>query len=125
MTRRRMLKSLFTYIIHRNIYIYIYNIYIYIIYIYIYSIEESNLVNQILEEIAKKYRNVKIVKIVGDKCIETLPIEKCPGFVVYENGQLITQLIPAVGELGGQNMNFKCKMIYKYYIQLWNGFLEC
>ena len=65
-----------------------------IISLYQSYVTESLLVNKYLEKIAEKHPDVKFIKMVATKCIETFPDDNCPAMIIYRNGAVFKQLIP-------------------------------
>lgn len=51
-------------------------------------IEESMLLNQILNQLAAKYPLVKFLKIIASKCIEAFPDSGVPMIICYKAGKL-------------------------------------
>jgi hypothetical protein len=70
-----------------------------------FRIEECQLLNSILENLAKIHTLVKFLKIVANKCIESFPDHNCPAIVIYKDGTMTKQIIPAKETLGGIKMN--------------------
>ena len=70
-----------------------------------YSIPECVLLNECLEDIAKKHPTRKFIKIVANKCIENYMDCDCPGLLIYKNGDLADKIIPAGDIFGGKRMN--------------------
>ena len=60
---------------------------------------------EILEELRKEYPNVKFLRSVATKCIENYIDADCPGILIYKNGELEGQMIPALKDLGGLYVN--------------------
>ena len=75
---------------------------------FISRIEECSMLNEILKAIAHKYLLVKFVYIIASKCTEGFPDFNCPGILLYRNGGLAMQFIPALKSLGGKTMCFEC-----------------
>jgi len=69
----------------------------------------SNILGKILENVAQKYPLVKFMKIVATNCIENYRDEDVPGLIIYRNGSMYKQFIPAPEFLGGKKMNWKSK----------------
>lgn len=59
-----------------------------------------------LDTIARKYPQLKIVSIIGDKCIPNYPDRNLPTLLLYGKGDLIRQQIGLHG-LGGMSMTVK------------------
>ena len=66
--------------------------------------EESVLLNRILEHVAKKHAYVKFIKMVANKCIENYMDIDVPGILFYKNGEFMDKLIPAAPVFGGKAM---------------------
>ena len=62
---------------------------------------------EIIEEIAKKHVFVKFLKSIATKTIPDFADAHCPGMLIYKNGEIIHQLIPALPEFGGKKMDQK------------------
>lgn len=60
-----------------------------------------------LEILAKKHVFVKFLKSVATKTIPDFNDAHCPGILIYKDGEVIHQLIPALPELGGKKMNLE------------------
>ena len=45
-----------------------------------------------LPAVALKYGQVKFIKIVSTKCIENFPDARCPCFIIYKAGKVISHL---------------------------------
>lgn len=54
--------------------------------------ENSNLLNQIMNQLAAKYTLVKFIKIVATNCVEKFPDSNVPAVFIYKAGQLQSQL---------------------------------
>ncbi len=58
-----------------------------------------------MEVKAKEHPDIKFLKIVGSKCIPNFKDEKCPGIIIYKDGNLVKTILPASPALGGLRMN--------------------
>ena len=45
-----------------------------------------------LPGVAKKFGQVKFIKIVSTKCIENFPDARCPCFIIYKGGKVVSHL---------------------------------
>ena len=63
-----------------------------VLHLYQPSNEFCNLINMHLPAIAKKYGQVKFGKSVADKCIEGFPDSRCPCFIIYMAGKVVSHL---------------------------------
>lgn len=68
-----------------------------------YVAESVKLIN-ILDNVAKKHRHVKFIKMVATKCIENYMDIDVPGILFYKNGDLVDKIIPAAPIFGGAMM---------------------
>lgn len=66
------------------------------------SIPQSKLLAAVLNEFAKKYPMLKILKIPGDQCIEGYPDKLMPTLLVYGPREYRGQVV-GLAELGGNN----------------------
>ena len=71
--------------------------------------ESSNVLSRIFDNLAKKFVFVKFCRIVANNCIENYRDADVPGIIIYQNGNLYKQMIPATPHLGGLKMNIKSK----------------
>lgn len=72
--------------------------------------DQSNILGRILENLAKKFPLTKFMKIVATNCIENYRDEDIPGVIIYKDGSMFKQLIPAGEFFGGNKMNWKSKI---------------
>jgi len=72
-----------------------------VLHLYQTSIEDSVVLSKIFDTLAKKYVLVKFMQIVSTNCIEDYDDRDVPGVIIYYNGKLIRQFIPAVYYFGG------------------------
>lgn len=72
-----------------------------VLHLYQISIEDSRIMAKIFDHLAKKYVLVKFMQIVSTNCIEGFSDKDVPAVIVYHNGQLLRQFIPAVYFFGG------------------------
>jgi thiol-disulfide isomerase/thioredoxin len=63
-----------------------------IIHLYQTYIEACGVMNQVFDELAPKYPQLKFVRIVATKCIENYPDINCPTIIIYLNGGMVTTL---------------------------------
>ena len=76
-------------------------------------LEYSVMLVNILTEIAKKNIFVKFVKSIATKTIPDFSDDHWPGVLIYKNGEIVHQLIPALQEFGGIKI---CKPIVEYVL---------
>jgi len=74
--------------------------------------EASNILSRIFDNLAKKFIFVKFCKIVANNCIENYQDKDVPGVIIYQNGKLYKQFIPATPTFGGINMNWKSNFLF-------------
>mmetsp|Transcript_25080 Transcript_25080/g.27822 ORF Transcript_25080/g.27822 Transcript_25080/m.27822 type:complete len:220 (+) Transcript_25080:109-768(+) len=84
-------------------------------------IEESVKLVEIMEVIAKKHVLVKFVKSIATKTIPDFADAHCPGILIYQNGEILHKMIPALTELGG----FKVSVKIVEWVFSKKGILEC
>jgi len=81
--------------------------------------ETSNIFSRIFDNLAKKFVFVKFCRIVANNCIENYQDKDVPGIIIYQNGKLFKQFIPATPFFGGSKINWKSKfnllIIIKFY----------
>ena len=70
-------------------------------------IEESRVLNKILDNMAKKFPFIKFLKIEATNCVVNFRDSDVPTIFVYKDGNLFKQFIPASYYFGGKNMNWK------------------
>ncbi|KXN71119.1 thioredoxin-like protein [Conidiobolus coronatus NRRL 28638] len=63
-----------------------------IVHLYKDSYEACTLLNEYLNNLAKKYKFIKICKIISDMCIENYPDKNVPTLIIYNNGEPVQQL---------------------------------
>lgn len=74
--------------------------------------ESSNILSRIFENLAKKHIFVKFCRINANNCIENYQDKDVPGLIIYRNGSIYKQFIPATPVFGGKNINIKSKLIF-------------
>jgi len=62
--------------------------------------QECTLIDNIMRQLANKFRDVKFVRIEGRQAIKNFPDSKCPTMIVYNKGDVKLQLV-GLPELGG------------------------
>ncbi len=70
----------------------------------------SNILGKIFGNLAPKFPLVKFMKIVATNCIENYRDQDVPGVIIYKDGTLFKQFIPASEVFGGKRMNWKSKL---------------
>lgn len=76
-----------------------------IILLYQPHIEISLKLGEIFDFLAQKHKHVKFLKIQATKCIENYKDFDVPGVLMYKDGDLKENIIPAVDIFGGLKMN--------------------
>jgi len=71
------------------------------------SVIECQILNEILDQLAPKYPEVKFVRAVATKCVEGMLDRDLPALLFYKNEDLIGNIIPAREVLGGKRMTVK------------------
>ena len=64
-------------------------------------LEDCLVLSKILEKLAQRFILVKFMRIIATDCIEKFSDKDCPGIIIYYNGKLFRQLIPATYYFGG------------------------
>jgi len=64
-------------------------------------IEDCLVLSKILEKLSQRFILVKFMRIIATDCIEKFSDKDCPGIIIYYNGKLFRQLIPATYYFGG------------------------
>lgn len=80
-----------------------------VVHLYQDSVVECNIVEEALDELAKKFRNVKFVKIRSTQAIENWPDRNLPTIFAYNEGVLKKQLI-TLKQVGGKHMKHDGKL---------------
>lgn len=65
-------------------------------------IADSKLIFHHLQQLAKEHPAVKFVRIGSTECIKNFPDKNVPTILIYQNGELTTQLV-GIRALGGKN----------------------
>lgn len=78
-----------------------------IIHLYKNWSENSNILSRIFDNLAKKFVLVKFTKIEANNCIPNFQDKDVPGVLIYKNGKMIQQYIPATETFGGNQMSWK------------------
>eukprot|EP01090_Pellita_catalonica_P018347 TRINITY_DN5895_c0_g1_i2.p1 TRINITY_DN5895_c0_g1~~TRINITY_DN5895_c0_g1_i2.p1 ORF type:complete len:242 (-),score=62.70 TRINITY_DN5895_c0_g1_i2:796-1521(-) len=73
-----------------------------IVHLYKDGLPQCKLVNQHLRDLAKKFRDVKFLKIYADEAIHNYPESNLPTLLIYHDGEMVNQLIGAKA-LGGES----------------------
>ena len=68
---------------------------------------ECRLLNECLDQLARKHPTVKFVKCVATKAVENFQDRDLPALLFYQAGDLFGQLVPCSDILGGKRMNAK------------------
>lgn len=78
-----------------------------VLHLYQTYVESSNILSKIFDNLAGKHVFTKFMKIVATNCVEKFKDEDVPGVIVYCNGKLIKQFIPATYFFGGKVPSWK------------------
>lgn len=73
--------------------------------------DQSNMLAKIFDSLAQKFPFVKFIKIVATNCIENYRDEDVPGLIIYKDGSLYKQILPAGEIFGGKKMSWKSKQV--------------
>lgn len=82
-----------------------------LLHLYQNSNEFCLLINEHLPSIAKKYGHVKFIKIIATKCIDKFPDERCPCFIIYKAGKVVSHLGNVDKIMRGDIANFDAFML--------------
>lgn len=80
-----------------------------VLHLYQTYVESSNLLAKIFDYLAQKFPTVKFMQIVATNCVENFKDADVPGVIIYKDGQLIRQFVPATYFFGGKNMTWESK----------------
>jgi hypothetical protein len=72
--------------------------------------DSSNILGRIFDNLANKHMFTKFMKIVATNCVDKFKDEDVPGVIVYHNGNLVKQFIPATYYFGGKVPTWKSKI---------------
>ena len=72
------------------------------------SVIECKILNDCLDQLAKKHPNTKFIRAIATQCVENFRDSDCPALFFYKNGELLHNIIPAREILGGKRMNVQC-----------------
>ena len=72
-----------------------------VVHLYQEYIMDSKILDKILDSLAHRFVLVKFMRIKANECIEGFKDKDVPGVIIYYNGNLIKQLIPANYYFGG------------------------
>jgi len=78
-----------------------------VIHLYQEYVIECKVLNEILNELAAKHKNVKFIKCVATKAVENFQDRDLPALIFYKGGELQGQLVPCGTILGGKRMTSK------------------
>lgn len=74
-------------------------------------VQASNVLEKVFENLANKFPFVKFMKITATNCIEKFKDDDVPGVIIYKDGTLHKQFIPAYYYFGGKNgISWKSKI---------------
>lgn len=73
-----------------------------VLFLYNDGLPDSRELEKILDHLSKKYVFVKFLKILAEDCIKNIEDVNIPAMIVYFNGTLIRQYIPAAVFFGGK-----------------------
>jgi hypothetical protein len=69
-------------------------------------VENSNILCEILKNLAKKHPQVKFLKIQATNCVPNFKDIDVPTIFIYQNGEIFKQFLPAPYFFGGNKMTF-------------------
>lgn len=72
--------------------------------LFIHAKLECQLLNKHLATLARKFKDVKFVKIIATECIKNYPDSNSPTILIYHKGDILKQII-GLGLFGGLKMN--------------------
>ena len=81
-----------------------------ILFLYQNYVQNSNILGIILDNLAVKFPLVKFMKIVATNCVVNYKDEDVPGLIVYQNGAVVRNFMPASYFFGGNNMTWKSNL---------------
>jgi hypothetical protein len=87
-----------------------------VLHLYQTYVEAANILARIFDNIAKKFPLVKFMKIVATNCVENYKDVDVPGVIIYKNGQLIRQFIPATYYFGGKDLSWKSIFLLNLFL---------
>ena len=58
-----------------------------------YSVEACNVINQRLNKLAERYKEIKFARILSDRAIRNYPDRNLPTILVYKDTEIWRQLI--------------------------------
>lgn len=87
-----------------------------VLHLYQTYVESSNILANVMDKLATKHVFTKFMKIVATNCVEKFKDEDVPGVIVYHNGKLHKQFIPATYFFGGKIPSWKSKIYLKFLI---------
>lgn len=73
-----------------------------VLHLYQNYIMDCKVLDKVFESLAKRFVLVKFMRIVATNCLEHCEDINVPGIIIYYNGEMIKQMIPAVHYLGGK-----------------------
>lgn len=78
---------------------------------------DSTCLERILITLSQKFLLIKFLKIRAKNCIENIPEGNIPGMLIYKDGEMIRQFIPAVIYFGGKGkLDIKSNLFYINFI---------
>jgi hypothetical protein len=83
-----------------------------VLHLYQTYVEASNVLSKIVDHLAKKFPLVKFMQIVATNCVENYKDVDVPGVLVYKNGEMVRQFLPATYYFGGKDLSWKSKIYY-------------
>jgi hypothetical protein len=79
------------------------------------SLPQCKLLAAVLNDFAKKYPTLKILKIPGDQCIEGYPDRLMPTILVYGPKGFRSQVV-GLADLGGNNTRVSGMFLYVFWL---------
>lgn len=72
-----------------------------VLHLYVHGKPDCRLLNNCLSALARKFRAVKFMGIIGQECIHNYPDKNCPTVLIYHKGELLHQFMH-LDAYGGQ-----------------------
>ena len=77
---------------------------------------DSAMLERILNVMTKKFVLIKFLKIRATNCIEGIEENNIPGMLIYKDGEMVRQFIPATVYFGGKGkMDIKSNFLFNFY----------
>eukprot|EP00475_Leptophrys_vorax_P041744 TRINITY_DN78792_c0_g1_i1.p1 TRINITY_DN78792_c0_g1~~TRINITY_DN78792_c0_g1_i1.p1 ORF type:complete len:244 (+),score=73.43 TRINITY_DN78792_c0_g1_i1:201-932(+) len=66
------------------------------------GLEECTILDQLLGQVAVKFKHVKFVRILGSEAIKNYPESACPTLLIYNKGDMVSQIV-GLKQFGGKS----------------------